>query len=79
MMQIKMDAKVSFTDQLGVIGGNLGLFTGVSILSVVEVVFWLYKEIIPFSYTIMCALIIDLALFQVIIEFASNICCRKGN
>ncbi len=42
-MQIKMDAKVSFTDQLGVIGGNLGLFAGVSILSAVEVFFWIGK------------------------------------
>ena len=33
------DQKVSFYDQLGTIGGTLGLFTGMSALSLVEVVF----------------------------------------
>ena len=33
------DQKVSFYDQLGTIGGTLGLFTGMSALSMIEVVF----------------------------------------
>ena len=31
--------RVTFTDQLGTIGGTLGLFSGISILSVIEILF----------------------------------------
>ena len=35
------EPRVTFIDQLGTIGGTLGLFTGMSVLSMVEVVFFL--------------------------------------
>ena len=35
------DRKVSFTDKLATIGGTLGLFTGMSILSMIEMGYWI--------------------------------------
>ncbi len=43
VVQIRKDVRMSFQDRLGSIGGTLGLFTGVSLISIVEVVFWIYK------------------------------------
>ena len=39
------EVRVTFIDQIGTVGGTLGLFTGMSILSMVEVVFFLLKFI----------------------------------
>ena len=36
------ETRVTFIDQLGTIGGTLGLFTGISILSMIEIVFFLF-------------------------------------
>ena len=36
------DVRVTFIDQLGTIGGTLGLFTGMSILSMVEIAFFAF-------------------------------------
>jgi hypothetical protein len=36
------EPRVTFMDQLGTIGGTLGLFTGMSLLSMIEIVFFLY-------------------------------------
>ena len=41
--EIERDIKNSFEDQLGVLGGTMGLFTGFSILSGVELIFYLAK------------------------------------
>ena len=41
--EIERDVKNSFEDQLGVVGGTMGLFTGFSILSGVEIIFYLAK------------------------------------
>ena len=41
--EIERDAKNSFEDQLGVVGGTMGLFTGFSILSGIEILFYLGK------------------------------------
>ena len=38
-----MDKKITFVGQLAALGGTLGLFTGMSILSMVEMVFWMFK------------------------------------
>ena len=35
--QLRKDKKVTFTDKLAMIGGTLGLFTGTSIISLVEI------------------------------------------
>lgn len=37
---IKQDVRVSWSDKFGVIGGTVGLFTGLSIISVVETIYW---------------------------------------
>ncbi len=47
--QIKRELRVTFTDQISAIGGALSLFTGVSLISFVEIVYWLlryFKDII---------------------------------
>ena len=36
------EPRVTFMDKLGTIGGTLGLFTGMSLLSMIEIVFFLY-------------------------------------
>jgi hypothetical protein len=36
------ETRVTFIDQLGTIGGTLGLFTGISILSMIEIVVFLF-------------------------------------
>ena len=36
------EPRVTFMDQLGTIGGTLGLFTGMSLLSMIEILFFLY-------------------------------------
>ena len=41
--EIERDVKNSLEDQLGLLGGTLGLFTGFSILSGVEIIFYLTK------------------------------------
>ena len=39
-MELKRFLRVSFTDQLGSIGGTLGLFSGFSLLAIVELIHW---------------------------------------
>ena len=43
VVEITKDVRFTFSDQIGVVGGTLGLFTGVSILSMLEALFWIYK------------------------------------
>ena len=38
----KLDKRVSFNDQLGIIGGNLGLCVGMSVLGMVEATIFIY-------------------------------------
>ena len=40
VIKSKREKRISFNDQLGTIGGTLGLFTGMSLLSMVEVLFF---------------------------------------
>ena len=47
--EIERDVKNSLEDQLGVLGGTLGLFTGFSILSGVEIIFYLGKMFLTHS------------------------------
>ena len=46
--EIERDEKVKFTAALGLVGGTMGLLTGFSIISGIEVVFFLLKLISPF-------------------------------
>ena len=41
--EIKRDKKITLTGQLGLIGGTMGLLTGFSILSAVEIVYFATK------------------------------------
>ena len=43
--RITRDKKVKFQDKLGVVGGTMGLLTGFSIVSGVEIVYYLLKII----------------------------------
>ena len=43
---VQRDVKVTFVDQIGTIGGTLGLFCGLSIVSMVEFAYWIYKTVI---------------------------------
>ena len=45
--EIERDEKVKFTAALGLVGGTMGLLTGFSIISGVEVVFFIVKLISP--------------------------------
>ena len=47
--KIGRDVKVTFQDQLGLIGGTMGLLTGFSILSGVEIVFFTIKFIVALA------------------------------
>ena len=46
------EPRVTFMDQLGTIGGTLGLFTGMSILSLIGVAFFLYAYFKSLRFTI---------------------------
>ena len=41
--EIERDVKVTINAQLGLIGGTMGLLTGFSILSAVEIIYYLAK------------------------------------
>ena len=41
--EISQDKKATFETQISVLGGTLGLFSGFSILSGVEIVYYLFK------------------------------------
>ena len=41
--EISQDKKATFETQISVLGGTLGLFSGFSVLSAVEIVYYLFK------------------------------------
>ena len=41
--QIGLEMRVSLFDKLSLIGGTLGLYTGISIITIVETLWWLIK------------------------------------
>lgn len=40
------DLQFSFTDKVSALGGTIGLFTGMSLLSVIEILFWINRMMI---------------------------------
>ena len=45
-LQITKDARMSFGDKVSWIGGMLGLFTGFSLISGFEIIYWLWFKVI---------------------------------
>jgi hypothetical protein len=41
--QIGLEMRVSMFDKLSAIGGTLGLYTGISIITIIETVWWLIQ------------------------------------
>ena len=48
--EIERDKKIKFEAQLSLIGGTMGLLTGFSIISGIEIVFFLFRFILKFFY-----------------------------
>lgn len=46
MMQIVRNVKLSFAEKLGIAGGTIGLFTGLSFISVIEIGYWLIRFVL---------------------------------
>lgn len=42
--KVVRDVRATNMDKLSLIGGTLGLFTGFSVISLIELVFWVYKS-----------------------------------
>ena len=45
-VEIEKDRKVTWEAQLGVIGGTMGLLTGFSILSAVQIIYYLFRMVL---------------------------------
>ena len=52
VIKSKREKRISFNDQLGTIGGTLGLFTGMSLLSIVEILFLILNLVYTILKTI---------------------------
>ncbi len=46
MVQVIYNVKVSFSEKLGIAGGTIGLFTGISLISVIEAAYWIIRGFI---------------------------------
>ena len=47
--EVTKDVAATFTDQLSTIGGTFGLLTGFSLISAVEIIYFLAKFLMKFS------------------------------
>ena len=45
-MQITRDAKMSLSDKISWVGGMMGLFTGFSVISGLEILYWLWFKVV---------------------------------
>ena len=45
-VQITKDAKMSLSDKISWVGGMMGLFTGFSVISGIEILYWLWFKVI---------------------------------
>ena len=46
ILQIKRDSKMTLSDKISWIGGMMGLFTGFSVISAIEILYWLWFKVI---------------------------------
>ena len=40
---------MSFSDKISWVGGMMGLFTGFSVISAIEILYWLWFKVTPMS------------------------------
>ena len=45
-IQIKRDSKMTLSDKISWIGGMMGLFTGFSVISAIEILYWLWFKVL---------------------------------
>ena len=57
--RITKDRAAKFVDMLSAIGGTMGLLTGFSIISGVEIIYFMWKIIFPTKYSISTPLMIE--------------------
>ena len=46
IFQIKRDSKMTLSDKISWIGGMMGLFTGFSVISAIEILYWLWFKVL---------------------------------
>ena len=46
MLKVEQMHRTTFIQRLGTVGGTLGLFSGLSLLSMIEVVYWFYLGVL---------------------------------
>ena len=51
-VKIKRDSKMSFSDKISWIGGMMGLFTGFSVISGLEIMYWLWFKVLLHAHEV---------------------------
>ena len=41
MIQLIKDVRLTFADKLGIFGGTIGVFTGISFITIIEILYWI--------------------------------------
>ena len=52
-VQITRSARMSFSDKISWVGGMMGLFTGFSLISGLEIIYWLWFKVMYSLYLIL--------------------------
>ena len=53
IIQITRSARMSFSDKISWVGGMMGLFTGFSLISGLEIIYWLWFKVMYSLYLIL--------------------------
>ena len=48
VLGVEQRRSATFADQLGTVGGTVGLFTGLSLISIVEALYWIYLTAVSY-------------------------------
>ena len=43
MIHVSLETRISVYDMISAVGGTLGLFTGISVITVVEIIYWMAR------------------------------------